>query len=140
MVILYNYNWDMLVTVSLPDFNFKKQICYSWTFHVDECSKSSSTYDMIIGKVPRLGESDVIMNLNNQTVTWDTETIPIKDRDTCTLSSAEALIEFYLSKSEPQTLRYEYSWAIKILDAQYKQSSATLDDVIKTCENLHVEE
>jgi hypothetical protein len=40
--------------------------------------------------------------------------------------------------NEPQTLRDEYSQANKILDAEYKQAS--LDDVIKTCENLHVEE
>jgi hypothetical protein len=41
---------------------------------------------------------------------------------------------------EPQTLRDqdEYSRATKILDAEYKPAS--LDDVIKTCENLHVEE
>jgi hypothetical protein len=43
-----------------------------------------------------------------------------------------------LSANEPQTLRYEYSWATKILDAEYKQVSASLDDVIMTCENLHV--
>jgi hypothetical protein len=36
--------------------------------------------------------------------------------------------------------RDEYSLATKILDAEYKQVSATLDDVIKTCENLVVEE
>jgi hypothetical protein len=35
-------------------------------------------------------------------------------------------------------LRDEYSRATKILDAEYKP--ARLDDVIKTCENLHVEE
>jgi hypothetical protein len=40
--------------------------------------------------------------------------------------------------NEPQTLRDEYSRATKILDAQYKPAS--LDGVIKTCENLHVEE
>jgi hypothetical protein len=45
-----------------------------------------------------------------------------------------------MSTNEPQTLRNEYSRAIKILDAQYKQTHASLDDVIKTCENLHVEE
>jgi hypothetical protein len=39
---------------------------------------------------------------------------------------------------EPQTLRDEYSRPTKILDAEYK--AASLDDVIKTCENLHVEE
>jgi hypothetical protein len=39
---------------------------------------------------------------------------------------------------EPQTLRDEYSRANKILDAEYKPAS--LDDVTKTCENLHVEE
>jgi hypothetical protein len=42
--------------------------------------------------------------------------------------------------NEPQTLRDEYSRATKILDAECNQVSASLDDVIKTCENLHVEE
>jgi hypothetical protein len=40
--------------------------------------------------------------------------------------------------NEPQTLRDEYSQAIKILDTEYKPTR--LDYVIKTCENLHVEE
>jgi hypothetical protein len=43
-----------------------------------------------------------------------------------------------MSANKPQTLRDEYSQATKILDAEYKPAS--LDDVIKTCENLHVEE
>jgi hypothetical protein len=67
-----------------------------------------------------------------------TDTIPMKDRDACTLSSVEALIEVYMSANEPQTPRDEYSRAIKILHAGYKPES--LGDVIKTCENLHVEE
>jgi hypothetical protein len=45
-----------------------------------------------------------------------------------------------MSANEPQTLRDEYSRATKILDAEYKQVSTSLDDVINTCENLHVEE
>jgi hypothetical protein len=43
-----------------------------------------------------------------------------------------------MNANEPQTLRDEYSQATKILDAEY--IPASLDDVIKTCENLHVEE
>jgi hypothetical protein len=43
-----------------------------------------------------------------------------------------------MSTNEPQTLRDEYSQATKVLDAEYKPAS--LDDVIKTCKNLHVEE
>jgi hypothetical protein len=43
-----------------------------------------------------------------------------------------------MSANEPQMLRDEYSRATKILDAEYDPES--LDDVIKTCENLHVEE
>jgi hypothetical protein len=46
------------------------------------------------------------------------QSIPMKDRDACTLSSVEALIEDYMSSNEPQTLRDEYSQATKILDAQ----------------------
>jgi hypothetical protein len=43
-----------------------------------------------------------------------------------------------MSTNEPQTLRDEYSRSIKILDTEYKPAS--LDDIIKTYENLHVEE
>jgi hypothetical protein len=43
-----------------------------------------------------------------------------------------------MSANEPQMLRDEYSQATKILDAEYKPAS--LDDVIKICESLHVEE
>jgi hypothetical protein len=50
----------------------------------------------------------------------------------------ETLIEVYMSANEQQTLRDEYSRATKILDAEYKPAS--LDDVIKICENLHLEE
>jgi hypothetical protein len=42
-----------------------------------------------------------------------------------------------MTTNEPQTLRDEYYRATKIVDAEYKPAS--LDDVIKTCENLHVE-
>jgi hypothetical protein len=43
-----------------------------------------------------------------------------------------------MSANEPQMIRDAYSRATKMLDAEYKQAS--LDDNIKTCENLHVEE
>jgi hypothetical protein len=85
-----------------------------------------------------LGELGIIMNFNDHTVTWYTDTIPMKDRDTCTLSSVEALIEVHMSANEPQTLRDEYSRATKIIDAEYKPES--LDDVIESCKYLHVEE
>jgi hypothetical protein len=71
----------MLVTFSLPEFNLKKQMCISWAFHVYDRSESSSTYDMIMGR-DLLGESGIIMNFNDHTVSWDTDTIPMKDRDT----------------------------------------------------------
>jgi hypothetical protein len=87
-----------------------------------------------------LGELGIIMNFNDHMVTWDTDTIPMKDREPCTLSSLEALIKVYMSANEPQTLKNEYSRATKILDAEYKPANVCLDDVIKTCENLHVEE
>jgi hypothetical protein len=43
-----------------------------------------------------------------------------------------------MSTNESQTLRDEHSRARKTLDTEYKPVS--LDDVIKTCQNLHVEE
>jgi predicted deacetylase len=45
-----------------------------------------------------------------------------------------------LSANEPQMLKDQYSQATKTFDAEYKQTPASLDDVIKTCEILHVEE
>jgi hypothetical protein len=100
----------MLVIFSLPEFNLKKQMCSSWTFHVYDRSESSSTYDMIIGQGrDLLGELGIIMNFNDHVVTWDTDTIPMKYKDTCTLSSVEDMIEVYMSANEPQTLRDEYS-------------------------------
>jgi xylose isomerase len=71
----------MFVTFSLLEFNLKKQLCSSLEFHVDDCSESSSTYDMIMGR-DLLGDLSIIMNFNDHTVTWDTDTIPIKDRHT----------------------------------------------------------
>jgi hypothetical protein len=69
------------VKFSLPEFNLKKQMCTSWALHLNDRSESSSTYDMIMGR-DLLGESGMIMNFNDHTVTWDTDTIPMKDRDT----------------------------------------------------------
>jgi hypothetical protein len=93
---------------------------------VDDRSKSSSTYDMIIGRI-LLGASGIIMNFNDHTVTWDTDTISMKDKDRGTLSSVESLIDVHMNANEPQTLRDEYYQATKILDAEYKSSS--LDDL-----------
>jgi hypothetical protein len=41
-----------IVTFSLPEFNFNKQNYFSWVFHVNDRSESSSTYDMIICSHP----------------------------------------------------------------------------------------
>jgi hypothetical protein len=56
------------------------QKCSSWAFHVDDRSESSSTYDIILGR-DLLGELGIIMNFNDYMVTWDTDNIPMKDRD-----------------------------------------------------------
>jgi hypothetical protein len=87
-----------------------------------------------------LGESGIIMNFNDHTVTWDTDNRKYSNKRQRhnNLSSVDALIEVYMSANEPQTLRNEYYWYTKTLKAEYKPAS--LDDVIKTCENLHVEE
>jgi hypothetical protein len=101
-----------LVTFSLPEFNLKKQI--SWKFHVDDRSKASNTYDMIMGR-DLLGKLGIILNFNDHTVTWDTDTIPMKDRGT--LNTQDALLEVYLASNEPQSLVNEFSRSTKILDA-----------------------
>jgi hypothetical protein len=64
----------------------------------------------------------------------------MKERDTCILSSVEPLIKFHMSANEPHTLRDKYSRTTKILDAEYRHLPAILDDVMKACGKLHVEE
>jgi hypothetical protein len=71
----------MLVTFSLQEFNLKKQRISSWAFHVDHRSESAIIYDIIIGR-DLLGELGIIMNFNDHTVFWNTDTIPMKGRDT----------------------------------------------------------
>jgi hypothetical protein len=62
------------VTFSLPEFKLKKYI--SWVFHIHDRSESSSTYDMIIGLGrDLLGELGIIINFNDHTVTWDTDSL-----------------------------------------------------------------
>jgi hypothetical protein len=90
---------------------------------------------MIIGQ-DLLGELGIILNFNDNTVTWGTDTIPMKDRDT--LNTQEALVEVYWTTNEPQTLVSKLSCSTKILDAEYKP--ACLDKVIKRCDNLCQEE
>jgi hypothetical protein len=44
----FTTNKTGFVTFSLPEFNLKKQMYYFWSFHIDDRSEPSSTYDMII--------------------------------------------------------------------------------------------
>jgi hypothetical protein len=100
------------MTVSLPEFNLKEQMCISWEFHVDDRPELSSTYDMIIGRRRALlGELGIIMNFNDHTVNWDTGKSHYSNERQrySTLSSVEALIEVHMSANEPQTLTDEYS-------------------------------
>jgi hypothetical protein len=53
---------------------------------VDDRFESSSTDDMIMGR-DLLGELGIIMKFNDHTVTWDTDTIPMKDRDAAIIIS-----------------------------------------------------
>jgi hypothetical protein len=56
----------------------------SWSFHVDDRSESSNTYDMIVSLETNrdlLGELGIIMDFNDHTVTWDTDTITVKDTE-----------------------------------------------------------
>jgi hypothetical protein len=91
-----------LVPFSLPEFNLKKQV--SWRFHVDDRCKSSNTDDMILGQ-DLLGKLRI--NFNDYTVTWNTDTILLKDRGT--LNTQDALLEVYLASYEPKSLVDKFS-------------------------------
>jgi hypothetical protein len=91
-----------------------------------------------------LGELGIIMNFNDHTVIWALGILTLFQGKTETqdfiISRGPDWDNVYITANEPQTVRNEYSRATKILDAEYEQTSASLDDVIKTCENLHLEE
>jgi hypothetical protein len=121
-----------LGSFSLPEFKLKKQI--SWEFHVDDRSKPLDTYGMIIGR-DLIGKLVTILNFNDKTITWDTDTIPMKDRDSLNLQ--KAITEIYLNANKPQSLLDEFSCSTKILNAEFKP--AILEEVTKTCKNLNEE-
>jgi hypothetical protein len=122
-----------LVTFSLPESYLKKLI--SWKFYVDDHSKSSSTFDMIIGR-DLLVELGIILNFNSHSVTWDTDSIPMKDSGT--LNTQEVILEVYLASNESKSLVDEFSRSTKILDSEYKP--AVLEEVTQICSNLNTEE
>ena len=102
---------------------------------MDDRSISSNTYDMIIGR-DLLGELGIILNFNDHTVTWDTGTIPMKDRGT--LNTQVSLLEIYLASNEPTSLVDKFSPSTKLLDAEY--NPADLKEVTQMCNNLNTEE
>jgi hypothetical protein len=110
----------------------KKQI--SWVFHVDSQFKESSIYDMIIRR-DLLGELGITLHLSDKTVTWETDTIPMKDKGT--LNSQDALAEVYLSANKPENILDEFLRSTKILDAEDKP--AILEEAAQMCENLSQE-
>jgi hypothetical protein len=83
-------------------------------------------YDLLAISWDLFGELGIFMNFNDHTVTWDTNI----------LSLLKCLIYVFMTAIKPKTLINVYSWATKILSAEYKPESS--DDVIKTFENLHV--
>jgi hypothetical protein len=48
MVILLQIKLKYACDIFSPRHHFKKQMCSSWAFHVDECSESPSKFDMNI--------------------------------------------------------------------------------------------
>jgi hypothetical protein len=91
----FTTNEKRLVTIFLPEFNLRKRI--SWTFHVDDHSKSSITYDMIIGR-DLLTELGMILNFQDKTVSWDTDTIPMREKGN--LKTLTAHRGLFYSKSQ----------------------------------------
>jgi hypothetical protein len=84
VVSLLQLKLGYVCDIFTPRVQSQEQMCY---------------YDMVIDQERyRLVGSGVIMNFNDHTVTWDTDTIPMKDRDTCTLTSLEAPIDVYECK------------------------------------------
>jgi hypothetical protein len=139
-------NLTRLLISSDPEFNLMKQMRYSWIFHVgDRSVLSRNFYDHWQSVNISLKKIGITINLITR---WSpgiqtTDTITMKDRDTCILSPIESLIQVYFRANEPEKhkcLDMNILGLLKILDSEYKQASTCLDDIIKACENLHLEE
>jgi hypothetical protein len=99
----------MLVTFSLPGFNIKKKCLIPGNFMwMNILSHQAHLILLLPINSDLLGELGIIMNFNDQTVPWDTDTIPMKDRDMYSIISKGPA-------NEPHTLRDEYSWAKRAL-------------------------
>jgi hypothetical protein len=96
----------MVFSLQLIKLDFYPFYFQNWEFHIDDRSKASST-DL-------LGELCIILIFNNLTVTWDTDTIPMKDKGT--LNTQKALVEVYLASTEPQSLVEEFFRYTQTLD------------------------
>jgi hypothetical protein len=68
---------------------------------VDDRSKSSSTYDMIIRRYI-LAELGMILNFQDKTVSWDTDTIPMRENGN--LKTLKLPTEVYLTEYETKTI------------------------------------
>jgi hypothetical protein len=90
------------VLFSFSKFNLKKEISY--LFHLDDRSRTSNTFDMILGQ-DILEESDKILNFNDKIVIWYNDSI-------------DALVEVYLTETETQHLVDKFSSSNKILDSE----------------------
>jgi hypothetical protein len=74
----------------------------------------------------------MVLNFNDHSVSWDTDTIPMKRL------FRVSLVDVHLASSEPQSLVNEFSSSTTFLDAENKP--AILDKVTQMCGNINSEE
>jgi hypothetical protein len=61
-------------------------------------------------------------------------------KDSGTLNTQDAILEVYLASNEPKSLVDEFLLSTKILDAEYNNKPAILEEVTQMCTNLNTEE
>ena len=92
------------------------------------------TFDLIIG-VESMKEFGIILNFQEQVITIDDDTLPMRDITNLPLPRKRGLdFKNLASSSEPNSTELATQRAVRILDANYNK--ADLPAVVKTCTHL----
>jgi len=133
---IYKTNKEVKVNFSLPEFNDNKVI--NWKFQIDENdSEEGIGYDIILGR-DAMSELGIVIDFNDEIISWDHVTITMRDYFTDRPSpkpTKKEIKAMLLRSEEPQATSEATKRTVKILDATYKK--ADLEEIVANATQLN---
>ena len=129
-----NTKYKKKLLFSLPEFSESKII--DWEFSLTDSEHLG--YDIIIGR-DLMRELGIVINFNDQTVSWEGTDIPMRDLNRLRKlkMTKKELNTIIKNSNEPVVTQEATDRMIKILDSNYKK--ANLKEVIKGAKHLNEE-